>query len=246
MKCIVYISKARVQHALAIPKGLSNIFSQARKNNLSRQLTGVLSYKNGHYLQVIEGENEAVDRMYAAISTDQRHSDVTTILDIKTRGRFFPLWSMRLTDSVAKYAEFQTLMGNNAPYIERLSEEKRQLLNVFYNQQGSATSFRETYQGKSLKLTGWPDFTIINQTPTVIDISAKLLNKTHTFDSLAFSGNYGTADQIDKILRGFDKLGILTVRDAAQAEKNEIPVVDSVGFYSKMRHFLGLREKHGI
>ncbi len=73
---------------------LLDILTVSRKNNSAKNLTGMLLYGEGTFVQVLEGEPEVIQQTYDAICKDTRHKDliVITINDIDKRN--FPDWSM--------------------------------------------------------------------------------------------------------------------------------------------------------
>jgi len=103
MKCIAYVSKvAAMQNGALIPAGLSSILRTARKTNSELNITGIMSYRDGHYIQVLEGNDREVDRLYSKIAADPRHEKVTVWIESPIATRTFPDWSMKLMESVNK------------------------------------------------------------------------------------------------------------------------------------------------
>ena len=54
----------------------------------------MLLYKDGNFMQLLEGEEATVRELYTIIIDDQRHCNVTTISEETTPERLFPSWSM--------------------------------------------------------------------------------------------------------------------------------------------------------
>ncbi|MCX8496776.1 MAG: BLUF domain-containing protein [Akkermansiaceae bacterium] len=88
---IIYIS-----HAVApmSPAVLVALLEKFRAFNHSAGITGALFYHDGYFLQVIEGEEAAIRRLYAKIQKDQLHRTVTTLFEEPIREREFSKWSM--------------------------------------------------------------------------------------------------------------------------------------------------------
>jgi hypothetical protein len=76
MFAIIYMSRAA--HAVAA-KDLVELLNKARENNARNRISGLLLYKNGHFMQVLEGDEDQVTRKMAQISRDPRHRDVTIL-----------------------------------------------------------------------------------------------------------------------------------------------------------------------
>ena len=73
---------------------LLDILKVSRENNKSLDVTGLLLYKGGNFMQVLEGPDEAVNSLYEKIKTDSRHKDVSIISQEQISARQFPDWEM--------------------------------------------------------------------------------------------------------------------------------------------------------
>lgn len=58
---------------------IDNIIKNARENNSKNNITACLLYHNKQFVQLLEGEQESVERLYESISRDQRHNQVVAI-----------------------------------------------------------------------------------------------------------------------------------------------------------------------
>ena len=74
---------------------LDNILVSARTNNARRGITGALVCRADLFLQILEGEREAVTATLARILRDDRHVDVAVVHCGDAAERLFPDWSMR-------------------------------------------------------------------------------------------------------------------------------------------------------
>lgn len=75
---------------------LRELLRQSREKNQRLGITGVLLFKAGGFIQVLEGDEEAVRSLYATICDDARHEDVETLLTALVTHRVFPDWTMGL------------------------------------------------------------------------------------------------------------------------------------------------------
>jgi Sensors of blue-light using FAD len=76
-----------------------DILKSAQRNNSGAGITGVLIRGGGLFMQVLEGPEQAVLRLYVKILDDRRHGDCR-ILHISTANdRIFEKWSMGVIDS---------------------------------------------------------------------------------------------------------------------------------------------------
>ncbi len=72
---------------------------KAASKNAGLGITGVLFTSGGLFVQVLEGPQEAVEKLFADIQADARHRDVILLeTELNIAERLFPEWSMeRLT-----------------------------------------------------------------------------------------------------------------------------------------------------
>lgn len=111
-------------------KEIQAIGETSSSNNQAKGITGVLVNIGGHFFQIIEGEEEAIDHLFKVISQDPRH---TGLLCLKTEfnisTRLFPNWSMNTinldqnTDSILYPLKilFQTV-GDTHRIIEQYTQ----------------------------------------------------------------------------------------------------------------------------
>jgi Sensors of blue-light using FAD len=90
---------------------LLDLLAQSRENNTSLGITGMLLYKDGNFMQVLEGEEETVQALVAKIARDPRHRGIITLLRGPLEERQFPDWSMGFRD--LNSAEVLSMPGYN-------------------------------------------------------------------------------------------------------------------------------------
>lgn len=73
---------------------LVELLRQSRENNTLAGITGLLLYKEGKFLQVLEGEDVPVRKLMARIEKDPRHDEVEVLRWEILRERRFSAWSM--------------------------------------------------------------------------------------------------------------------------------------------------------
>ena len=91
MKRIVYSSAAR---GTIDQDALTSIREQARVRNARRDITGCLLFRDGVFIQLLEGSRIEVDMVFASISRDPRHHRVTVLVDEPITTRAFAQWAM--------------------------------------------------------------------------------------------------------------------------------------------------------
>jgi hypothetical protein len=75
---------------------LKAIMEVSNKNNRLAGITGILSYCDSMFLQILEGNCEVISRTYHRIATDKRHHTPTLIECIPIESRIFGNWSMHM------------------------------------------------------------------------------------------------------------------------------------------------------
>ncbi|CAO3436320.1 BLUF domain-containing protein [Azospirillum endophyticum] len=73
---------------------LADICMQSSLNNRNLGVTGFLMEHEGTFLQVLEGETETVDGLFARISRDARHRNLSALARWERPGRSFGFWAM--------------------------------------------------------------------------------------------------------------------------------------------------------
>lgn len=74
------------------------LLAKSRDNNARLGITGMLLYKDGNFIQALEGEEKAVVALYERIAADPRHTQLLPLLRGRQETRQFPEWSMGFRD----------------------------------------------------------------------------------------------------------------------------------------------------
>lgn len=88
---LLYFSKALPHIGI---KDVEEILEKAHQFNAEHELTGVLIFHSGIFLQLLEGEKAEVEGLFAKIRADRRHKNVLRFLERTADLRIFPDWSM--------------------------------------------------------------------------------------------------------------------------------------------------------
>ena len=91
------------------------ILTESRRNNERSGVSGMLLYREGNFLQVLEGPASSVETTLARISNDTRHRGIIVIRKTCTTRRLFSEWSMAFRKLESDDA--RTLEGYN-PFME--------------------------------------------------------------------------------------------------------------------------------
>ena len=93
MQLVTYISDINFAPAEESAK-LTDIVGVAKRKNPEFDITGVLFYLEGKFLQVIEGPKEHIAQLMQNISADPRHKNVNVLIDTPVEMRGFQQWNM--------------------------------------------------------------------------------------------------------------------------------------------------------
>lgn len=77
-----------------VKEDLLELLEVSRRNNEKLGVTGMLLYKDGDFMQALEGEETPVRWLSAKISRDPRHKNFVKLLEGPAEKREFPDWSM--------------------------------------------------------------------------------------------------------------------------------------------------------
>ncbi len=95
---IIYISRASSvpeRQVNAVDPVVARILAKSRANNRKNGLVGVLYFGDGCFFQCLEGEESAVDTLYAKLEQDPRHRDLKVISRKPIAAPTFQDWSMK-------------------------------------------------------------------------------------------------------------------------------------------------------
>ncbi|KAI8913094.1 Acylphosphatase-like domain-containing protein [Powellomyces hirtus] len=91
---LIYLSQAVTPSSAA----LAAILDSARRRNERDQISGILLYNNGQFMQCLEGNHDQVGAVYNDIRKDDRHDHLAVLLDHTVSRRDFDCWLMGFKD----------------------------------------------------------------------------------------------------------------------------------------------------
>ncbi|MFT4736523.1 MAG: hypothetical protein ACI8QD_000468 [Cyclobacteriaceae bacterium] len=77
---------------------IENILASCKKNNPSRNITGILMHSNNRFIQYVEGSKDDLRQLYDLIKQDPRHTSVNERNFEPIKERLFPSWEMGYRD----------------------------------------------------------------------------------------------------------------------------------------------------
>ena len=113
---LLYTSIATIPMA---KDSLKDLLAKARDYNSLNEITGMLLFKDGNFMQVIEGDETAIKSLFEKISKDSRHRDILVLKEGKLQEKMFSNWSMGFRDlnspdmqNLPGYTDFMNLKFN--------------------------------------------------------------------------------------------------------------------------------------
>ncbi len=134
--CLVYASSASKNFSESELEGILKI---SRINNANLNVTGMLLYADGNFLQVLEGDKAQVEALYQKITEDTRHHSALRIFSRFSDSRNFAEWSMgyerldasRLDQAVPGFNHFMERQEVSASEHQAISKAVWSLLTSF-------------------------------------------------------------------------------------------------------------------
>ncbi len=98
---------------------ISSLLYAARQSNAEHKITGVLLHINGKFIQVLEGEEAPVKKLYEIIDRDRRHKNLKILLEKDIDERQFNGWDMgfkNITEKeLSEHPIIKSFLEDNAP-----------------------------------------------------------------------------------------------------------------------------------
>ncbi len=129
---LVYYSSAT--HEMS-DEELQFLLEQSRNRNQRQNVTGMLLYAKGIFIQVLEGEKADVEEIYAAIEDDERNIGNIVVEKQDINERVFPDWSMgfrRIADGdVKKLRGYSEFLNRDLPPDE-FCDKNHEIIDLLY------------------------------------------------------------------------------------------------------------------
>ena len=121
---LIYVSAAL---KLFAPAELRELLRLARIKNQRLDVTGMLLYHQGSFLQVLEGPAAAVNPLLETIEEDQRHNKLMLLLRREIEARNFADWKMGFVEVAAQAQAlpgFRDYFKSHSSFLDLLGEPK--------------------------------------------------------------------------------------------------------------------------
>jgi hypothetical protein len=131
MHHLIYLSSASRPFSAS---ELHELLARSQHNNESMGLTGLLLYKDGNFLQALEGEKEVVEKVFSKIELDRRHHGILVLFNEEIQERDFSAWTMGFHDlSAAGHDGFDEILNeiNAKENLARYPAKVRAFMRTF-------------------------------------------------------------------------------------------------------------------
>ncbi len=100
---IIYVSTRATRDVQLQKQEHVDIRKSSERNNSHEDITGILIATRSHFIQVLEGEAEDLEKVFSRIKKDERHYKVALKSDRLIKRRLFGSWAMNVVhiDSIA-------------------------------------------------------------------------------------------------------------------------------------------------
>jgi hypothetical protein len=134
----VYVSSAVTPFS---NEEVQKLLIECRNNNAKLGITGLLLVKDGNFMQILEGPENAVRELVSKIHKDPRHVGVITLLEELVDRSQFPDWTMGFRDLTSPrselpsgYNEFLNIPINSEVFAKDPTKLQRLMLIFKKNQ----------------------------------------------------------------------------------------------------------------
>ncbi|MET0544737.1 MAG: BLUF domain-containing protein [Caulobacterales bacterium] len=132
LHCLVYVSKIALSERAHVRQTVLNILTRSQHLNARDNITGVLVFNQLFFAQALEGDRDSVDRTFARISKDTRHTLPALVLKRAIPERSFANWTMcarqlskldsDILDQLEQTGAFPPPIGSGVLLLEQLKD----------------------------------------------------------------------------------------------------------------------------
>jgi hypothetical protein len=111
-----------------------NILNTSREFNLKHNITGCLLFHKNEFVQILEGEKQDVEKLYAKVEKDGRHTNVALIAKNEKDERAFHNWAMAYHEITEEnYSEISKILFiDNFLTLSEIAERPTHAVKLFW------------------------------------------------------------------------------------------------------------------
>lgn len=115
---------------------LAELVAKAQEKNKTLGITGFIRYKNGSFIQYIEGSEEAINEMKNTLKQDKRH-DIIVWLYNDISERKFDSWSMHhIRNKTLEDLDVSTFILEELSQLTQASKISKQSIQILWQDVG--------------------------------------------------------------------------------------------------------------
>lgn len=244
MRCLAYISESITESKSVIPSDLSIIVKVSRIKNRKRHIVGFISYREGYYFQVIEGDNNDIELLYQTIKKDNRHKNIQVILDTSTHDSIFSNWDMRLVASINKDPTVLRFFYRYRPELTIIPPKKIELIKIFFKHPIFEDNYsheepaKDVFKEYEISMKRWPNFASITPSNEIIEICRHLIHGPLNYQDLLIRCYDIDSVRIDEELSTLNDKGLLNYGKKNASITPNKPPLRMHSAYNKLKSFL--------
>jgi len=225
MKLIMYSSTSLSKlGTTGMPDDMSSLVKSSKLRNVKHGITGALYYSHGRYLQIIEGESKAVDRLMVNILKDNRHEDCLIQIDRRIEQRIFPVWRCQLVMVVDNDPYLRKFIKQYSKVLKAMPSESRIAFNHFFKKRhlkraeniagiSCTLASLDIFGNKALSLSELPNLASPNLAPLMVDLCNSLKQRPHSVDQLIGEFGEGKRYELLAFLKDLNSRGLIEFND---------------------------------
>lgn len=97
---------------------------------MDQEVTGMLVKNGNFFIQLLEGKERSVMKIYNEISHDRRHSNIKTLMTFQNSTRIFPAWYMGLIDHKVHDVSIKELVPYLHEDILKIEGSKEKIVSI--------------------------------------------------------------------------------------------------------------------
>ncbi|NNJ89786.1 MAG: BLUF domain-containing protein [Eudoraea sp.] len=114
-------------------KEIQKIIEVAKDFNSTNEISGCLIFDNGYFVQILEGDEEKVTKLYSKIKIDRRHTQMEVLSKGWSSKRVFNDWGMGYLEmKELKIGKKEDLVQNAMNELTNISVKNDFTLKVFW------------------------------------------------------------------------------------------------------------------
>ena len=137
---MIYISEAYEQICYS---DIQKILESSKAHNSRDDITGLLVYKDHHFLQILEGNESAVMKTMGRIIQDRRNRHIRVLTESTSNQRIFENWVMAFHDGDIDHSASELMTKIFETALDQNKKEKETVLQLLQCFRRSAPLFKQ-------------------------------------------------------------------------------------------------------